>query len=153
MKISRSIENYCQNPVSADQVVEINELLRVKGVLQYKVQCVTVLAAVALFCAIFYFIFDGFTWLNTLALGWCILMEYLVFTIINEEFSPHRAVNIKIHGVEMVGSLRALETDQEEPIMESLGSPLAKQLLENLQSQGRKMFVFERNLINKLVEV
>lgn len=153
MKISRSIENYCQNPVSADQVSEIHELIRVKGVLQYKVQCMTALAAVALFCAVFYLVFDSFTWFNIFALIWCIPMEYLVFTIISEEFSPHRAVNIKIHGVEMIGNLKSLETDQEEPIMESLGSPLAKQLLENLQAQGRKMFVFERNLINKLVEV
>ena len=153
MNHSNSIEGYCQTPMSQQQINDMQGVMtkaKERQSVFYRVY-LAVLAAlgvglvVALAC-------QGLGFGIVISFFMAISLGLLVGAFISEEMAPDKKIHICIHGVDMAVGLDCLDA-VEAPQPDQVGSSLAKNLIKSINTQDRKMVVFEKALINRLSQV
>ena len=153
MKYSNSIEGYCQDPLSHDQIKELKACLA-KGVTRehiagglYIVACV--ISAAAFIITTMLGVISGFgAFLGLMG----VFSVYLLGGACLHELAAHKGITLKIHGVNMA----TYDTFADYIVLSSearIASPLAKTLVENIRKERRHLLQFEKDLINRLVEL
>lgn len=153
MNYSNSIEGYCQNPLSIDQVRWLK--IRVaKGVMTYTIASKLYLAAS---------IISGAAFILTTLLGvlsglgvflgfMAVLCVLLLGGACVQGLAAHKGISLKIHGVNMATS-ETFADYTDAPSDASIASALVKTLMESIRKQERSMLQFEKDLINRLVMI
>jgi hypothetical protein len=153
MKYSNSIEGYCQSPLTVDQVKELRACVA-KGVAKEQLVGGFYIAASGISVAAFIItsllgVLSGFAVFLGL-MGVCFVV--LLGGACVNELSAHKGISLKIHGVNMA----TYETFADYIVLSSearIASPLAKTLVENIRNEKRPMLQFEKDLINRLIEI
>ncbi|AXH59801.1 hypothetical protein [Pseudomonas amygdali] len=149
MNHSNSIEGYCQNPMSAQQ---INDMRATMDKATIRLACAKkiyfgVIAALVIAFAVA-FLCNGFS-AGMLLLLACIGMVLCIAGAFIDEMVPEKKVHVRIHGVDMATGPDCLDA-VDSPRPDQIGSELGKKLIRSIASQDRKMLVFEKNLVNRL---
>lgn len=159
MIYTNSIEGYCSKPLSEDQIQSIKHTLHQRAkrkIVWLAIYVVISILAVMILGALI----AGYEPLaihpngNQLVavMSFSAILLFAAFVgglLFKRVLEPYVWVTIAIHEVDMASSPEFFD-NVEHPSVESLGSPLARKLVENIQKSERGMLVFERNLINKL---
>lgn len=149
MHYSNSVEGYCQNPMSSQQISGMRATMNkaeirlafAKKIFFGAIAALTIAFVVTFLC-------NGFSASMLLLLaftGMCLCVTGAIL----EEMRPEKKVHVCIHGVDMATSPDCLDV-VDSPRPDQIGSELGKKMIRSIASQDRKMLVFEKNLINRL---
>lgn len=159
MKYSKSIEMYCANPIGEKEISEITSINSARDSrldqqkLIYKSTCYLLLVASVGF-------FSYVVAIGNAAYGIAII-PFVFTALLLTSFAYLMALDIatikhKVY-INVFGCNFAAESDffeQVEVIYSGqVSSSLAKELILNINKQGRKMFSFERDIVKRLCEI
>lgn len=149
MNYSKSIEEYCEKPMSTQLISDMRATMDkaairqawLKKILFYVISAIAIAFAVTFLC-------NGFSVVMFMLLGFTGSGLCLTGATIGE-MTPDKKVHVHIHGVDMATGPDCLDV-VDSPRQDQISSELGKKLIRNIASQDRKMLVLEKNLISKL---
>ena len=150
MIYTNSIEGYCNNPLSEDQIRSISQTL------QERARRKSILLGAYAITSLLAVILIGLGAYSTVsaqeaaeAVVGTLAASLFFGLLLKQTLHPYLSVTIKIGETDMAISPDFFN-EIPNPLLESLPSPMARQLVENIQRAGRKALVFEQNLMGKL---
>lgn len=151
-KESKSLEGYCEKPLSRDEISMIMEIASTKKEKELKLYCIYALCVLssAVF-GLFAFLFMN-EFIQFLSIIFFIIISIIGLGVIDEKSQFKNFVSLKIFEDEMILSEGDLH-ERELPLDSLIGSPLAKTLVSAIDAQGRKMFAFEKRLVDRLLNI
>lgn len=159
MKYSKSIEMYCANPIGEKEISEITLITSIRDSKInrqnsiYKSTCCLIFVASLV---LYSYVVTMSNITNGLALFPVVFLSFLLITaahmMILDIVNINHKVYINIFGVNF--DAQSGFFDKEEVISsDQISSSLAKELILNINKQGRKMFRFERDIVKRLCEI
>ncbi len=151
MKYSNSIEGYCKRPMTVEQASTANGLL---SDFMYKRK---MYSKNMNFCLFIVWVFSYTAlYVNDCDFILYVLSSFILahLTIIScaifyDSMNDSKAVSIKLMGDEMaVGDVFLMPLDV--PCKSAVSSELGKQMIDGINAQDRKMFKFEKEILDKL---
>lgn len=151
-KESKSLEGYCENPLSRDEISKIMgsaSTIKEKTLRLYCIYGLCVLLSIVFGIFAFVFMSEFIQFISILSF---VIISIIGLGIIDEKSQFKNFVSLRIFEDEMILSEDDLQ-EREVPAASLIGSPLAKMLISAIEAQGRKMFAFEKRLVDRLLNI
>lgn len=149
MRYSNSLESYCKQPISAEKLKAMDNLMAERAKIQgVWLRRLLLSALVAVAFLIMWVLCNGFSFGTVLSipLG---LMALGIFCIFLDNQSPRLGIHLQIQGKNYASTDTFLE-EVDMPDETVVASPLAKTLIQAIQAQDRKMRTFEKRIVTQL---
>lgn len=151
MKYSNSIEGYCKSPMTVEQASTANGLLsdfmHKRKIYSKNMNFCLFIAMASTYLALYLNDADGFFYFFFLPIFALVIVAS--YSIFHDAMNVIGALSIKLLGSEMaVGDDFLMPLDV--PCKSSVSSELGKQMIDGINAQDRKMFKFEKEILDKL---
>lgn len=152
VKITKNLEGYCSSPLDEHSILLIGNGFKAR---KQKIINTCLILVSALLIGIILSVLANMFCHDFIGIMSVILLVvlYIPFLLCSIECCDiNRFSSVKVFGYEMITSKDDMN-EVESPDIKLLSSPLARSLVSEINSQGRKMLNFEKMIISRLSEV